>query len=220
MVDGKKYEIIRDVLVTWYDDNKKEYPWRTTKNLYQILITEILLQKTIASNVNNMYDGFFKKYKDFSAIHDANIEVLQSDIKSLGLSNKRSKILKALSKMALNKYNSEIPEDPELLKEVNGIADYVSNAYACFGLNNRTLFFDVNIKRIVKRILGIPNQKVKKGFIEEQLDKLVPNKDCKQFYWALLDFGSQICAKKNPKCEICPISNFCNYFFNINHHSL
>ena len=213
MTRAKKYSIVREILLEWYDKNKREYPWRNTTSLYQILITEILLQKTIASNVNALYDDFFQKYKDFSAIREASITSLQSDIKSLGLSNKRSKTLKDLSEMIVSNFKGKIPGDPMLLKEVNGIAEYVSNAYACFGLNHRTLFCDVNIKRIIGRVFEISSNENKNEFINEQLDTLLPDNDCKHFYWALLDFGSTICAKKNPKCQICSISDYCNYFF-------
>ncbi len=213
MTGEKKYSVVRENLLEWYDENKREYPWRKTTSLFQILITEILLQKTIASNVNNLYDDFFKKYKDFTAINNANIKSLQLDIKSLGLSNKRSKILKSLSEMIISKFNGKIPEDPMVLKEINGIAEYVSNAYACFGLNHRTLFHDVNIKRIIERVFKIPINTKRNELINEQLYMLLPDDDSKHFYWALLDFGSNICAKKNPKCQICPISDYCHYFF-------
>jgi len=215
MTGEKKYSVVREKLLEWYDENKRDYPWRHTTSLYQILITEILLQKTIASNVNNLYEDFFKKYKDFFVIHETGITFLQSDIKSLGLSNKRSKTLKDLSEMIVSKFNGKIPEDPIMLKKINGIADYVSNAYACFGLNHRTLFYDVNIKRIVERVFEISTNKNKNEFINEQLDKLLPDNESKHFYWALLDFGSNICSKKNPKCQECPISDYCGYFFNL-----
>ena len=130
------YISIRNKILDWYNENKRDFPWRKSKNLYQILITEILLQKTIALNVSNMYNDFFAKYKSFTDISKADISQLQSDIEILGLSNKRSKILKELSAMVLTEYNGVIPHDPEILKKINGIADYVSNAFLCFGLDN------------------------------------------------------------------------------------
>jgi len=142
MVKESKYTLIRNILLKWYDDNKREYPWRKSNDLFEILVTEILLQKTIALNVSNMYNSFFKKYRDFSSIYNANISELQPAIKVLGLSNKRAQILKDLGQLIITKYNGEIPRDTDKLKEVNGIADYVSNAFGCFGLNKRTLFFD------------------------------------------------------------------------------
>ena len=113
MSEDDNYNLIRKRILNWFSDNKQDYPWRKSKNLYQILITEILLQKTIASNVANIYNNFFEKYKTFVDIYKTDIRKVQSDIKSLGLSNKRAKILKDLSEMVLIKYDGRIPEDTE-----------------------------------------------------------------------------------------------------------
>ncbi|NVM45770.1 MAG: hypothetical protein HWN79_12720 [Candidatus Lokiarchaeota archaeon] len=210
-----KYTLVREKILEWYKENNRDFPWRTSKSLYQILITEILLQKTIALNVSNIYSDFFTKYIDFDAINNANITNLQSDIKGLGLSNKRAKILKDLSKMILTDYNGKIPQDPEILKDINGIADYVSNAFACFGLNHRTFFFDVNIKRFIQRVFKPQETKDKNESILTDLDHLLPFNDFKYLYWAILDFGFKICSKNKPKCGICPISDNCLHFYTL-----
>ena len=212
MVKESKYTLIRNILLKWYDDNKREYPWRKSNDLYEILVTEILLQKTIALNVSNIYNSFFKKYKDFSSIYNANISELQPAIKVLGLSNKRAQILKDLSQLIITKHNGEIPRDIDKLKEVNGIADYVSNAFGCFGLNKRTLFFDVNIKRVINRIFEPQGSKFTRDSMHSHLDNLLPKMEVKYIYWAILDFGALICSKNKPKCEICPISDNCLHF--------
>jgi len=210
-----KYILVRERILEWYKDNKRDFPWRKSKSLFQILITEILLQKTIALNVKNIYNDFFTKYPDFSEINNADLTKLQSDIKSLGLSNKRAKILKDLSKMIITDYEGEIPHDPEMLRKINGIADYVSNAFVCFGLDRRTFFFDVNIKRFVQRIFTPQDEKANLETIHTELDKLLPKTDFKHMYWAILDFGYLICSKNKPKCEQCPISDKCLYFLNL-----
>ena len=181
-----KYTLVREKILDWYKKNKRDYPWRKSRSLYQILITEILLQKTIALNVNNIYSDFFTKYKDFPTIYNAEISDLQSDIKGLGLSNKRAKILKELSYMIVTDYEGEIPHDPEILRKINGIAEYVSNAFVCFGLNHRTLFFDVNIKRFIQRVFKPQNVKVKIETIYTELDKLLPKTDFKYLYLSLI----------------------------------
>jgi len=207
-----KYTTIQDKILDWYNTNKENYPWRTSQNPFQILITEILLQKTIASNVSNLFQKFFEKYSEFSKIYESKIEEIQGDIKSLGLSNKRAKILKDLSELIVKEYNGEIPEDPKALQKVNGIADYVSNAYLCFGLNKRTFFYDVNIKRFVSRIFEGTDAKISVELIENTLDKILPKQEPKHFYWAILDFGNKICKKSKPKCNKCPISDLCAYY--------
>ncbi|MFX1239279.1 MAG: hypothetical protein ACFE8P_16385 [Promethearchaeota archaeon] len=160
------------------------------------------------------WTNYIFNIKEFNIfiVHDFGIEELEKDIKSLGLSKKRSQILKDLSKMIIEKYEGNLPPRAEDLTQVNGIADYVSKAYACVGLNNRTLFFDVNIKRIVERVFNDfdPSKKIKDE-IEKKLDKLLPDTECKYFYWALLDFASVVCTKKSPKCEFCVISSWCYY---------
>ena len=207
-----KYILVRERILDWYKENKRDFPWRKSKSLFQILITEILLQKTIALNVKNIYNDFFTKYPGFSEINNADLTKLQSDIKSLGLSNKRAKILKDLSKMIITDYEGEIPHDPEMLRKINGIADYVSNAFVCFGLNHRTFFFDVNIKRFIQRIFSPQDEKVNLESLYSKLDKLLPKTDFKYLYWAILDFGSLICSKNKSKCESCPISDNCVYY--------
>ncbi|NVM17951.1 MAG: hypothetical protein HWN80_09560 [Candidatus Lokiarchaeota archaeon] len=209
-----KYTLVRKVLLDWYKENNRDFPWRTSKSPYQILITEILLQKTIALNVSNIYSDFFSKYNDFAKIYNANIINLQSDIKGLGLSNKRAQILKDLSRLVVEDYNGKIPQDTEILKNVNGIADYVSNTFACFGLNRRTFFFDVNIKRFIQRVFLPKDKSVKIENIYTELDNLLPKTDFKYIYWAILDFGYKICSKNKPKCELCPISDKCLYILN------
>jgi len=214
MVKESKYTLIRNILLKWYDDNKREYPWRKSNDLFEILVTEILLQKTIALNVSNMYNSFFKKYRDFSSIYNANISELQPAIKVLGLSNKRAQILKDLGQLIITKYNGEIPRDTDKLKEVNGIADYVSNAFGCFGLNKRTLFFDVNIKRVITRIFEPQGSKFSRDSMHSHLDNLLPKMEVKYIYWAILDFGALVCSKNKPKCTLCPIAQHCLYFLN------
>ncbi len=209
------YISIRNKILDWYSENKRDFPWRKSKNLYQVLVVEILLQKTIAINVSNMYNDFFIKYRGFADIFKADISQLQSDIEILGLSNKRAKTLKDLSAMVLTEYNGEIPLDPEILKKINGIADYVSNAFLCFGLDRRTFFVDVNIKRFVSRAFEPSNSKVKNEVIHANLDRLLPKTGCKHMYWAILDFVSKICSKNNPKCELCPLSENCLYYQNL-----
>ncbi|MBN1800918.1 MAG: hypothetical protein JW891_05385 [Candidatus Lokiarchaeota archaeon] len=213
MKKRRHYEIVRNGIASWYDVNKRDFPWRSTTNLYKILVTEIFLQKTIATNVKNIYIDFFNKYDNMIKILNTEREEIESDIKSLGLSKKRAKILKELSRMVVEEFNGEIPIQPSELTRVNGIADYVSRAFSCFGLGNRTIFFDVNIKRIIERVFNNFKDTIKiKDQIEQNLDKLLPESNCKHFYWALLDFAALICTKKNPKCESCLISSTCHYF--------
>ncbi|MHA1471948.1 MAG: hypothetical protein ACTSQW_02490, partial [Promethearchaeota archaeon] len=90
-----------------------------------------------------------------------------------------------------------------------------SSAFVCFGLNHRTFFFDVNIKRFIQRVFTPQDEKVNFEIIYMELDKLLPKTDFKYMYWAILDFGSKICSKNKPKCDLCPISDNCIYYLSL-----
>jgi A/G-specific adenine glycosylase len=214
MEKENKYTLIRAELKAWHQTNGNDYPWRSSTDLYTILITEILLQKTIAINVYKIYTSFFTKYKDFSTLYYAEIVELQSLIKPLGLSNKRAKTLKDLANYIVKEQKGTIPKDITELKEIKGIADYVINALLCFGLNERVLFYDVNIRRFIGRVFEGTNQKISYELIAENLDKLLPEQDCKYIYWAILDLCNKICRNNRPKCEECPLSINCAFYTN------
>jgi len=209
-----KINLIRKEIREWHKKGKKNLPWRKTDDLFKILISEIFLQQTNTSSVKRIFDDFFNKYRNFEDIYKSEEKTLKQDIKSLGLSNKRAKTLKRLSKKIIKTNKGKPPLKRDFLENIKGIGQYISNAYRCFGLNERTIFYDVNIKRIVERIFKKRNSSNQTAFISDKLNKLVPQNDFKTFYYALLDFGSKICIKSDPKCEICPISSYCDYFLN------
>ena len=203
-----KIDFIRTKLLKWYEKNKKDLPWRKTEDLFKVLISEIFLQKTNTSSVDNIYEPFFSKYHNFNDLYKADPEELKSDIEELGLVNRRVKTLKSLGKLVMGEYNGEIPPDSDTLKEIYGIGDYISKAFRCFGLNKREIFLDTNIKRILQRIWESRKQKN----LKNRLDQLMPAKHFQEFYYALLDFGSKICSQNRPECNICPFSPICDYY--------
>jgi len=79
-------------------------------------------------------------------------------------------------------------------------------------LNKRTLFFDVNIKRVIMRVFEPQDSKFTRDSMYSHLERLLPKMEFKYIYWAILDFGALICSKNKPKCEICPISDNCLHF--------
>lgn len=85
---------IHKKLLKWYQDNKKSLPWRKTRSLYKVLISEIFLQKTNTTSVKHIYHSFFDKYSEMRDLYESDIQEVREDIKSLGLANQRAKTLK------------------------------------------------------------------------------------------------------------------------------
>ena len=126
----------------------------------------------------------------------------------------RSARIKHVAELIVKKYAGKIPsEESALLNLIGKGSLYTVNAIRCFGLNEKVAIFDVNVKRILERVFSIDFGKDahKKKSSWNIASILVPEKNVKQYNWALLDLGKSICTGTNPKCSICPLKTICDY---------
>jgi len=201
------------ILLNWFVKNKRDFPWRNEKDPYKILIAEKMLQKTKANNVVKVYVDFLHRYPTPTHLAKANIKSIKKCIKPLGLQNQRSRELKKIATTLVKKYKGKIPNDEKSLSSIIGIGKYTRNAILCFAFDENRPIVDVNVLRILQRVFGIRSA----GDIrnDEHMWKfaanLLPLGKSKEFNWALLDFASQVCTSKRPKCSTCPMNFICKY---------
>lgn len=201
-------------MLKWYETHKRSFPWRIEKDPYRILVAEIMLQRTRAPQVLPVYVEFLKNFPSIESVSDADIESIGNIMHSLGL-RRRTAIIKNMAEFFLENYGGVIPDDPVILKKVNGIGQYVSDALGVFAFNRRITVIDSNVVRIVTRFFGITEMgeiRHKKNFVKfcQELSKFVLPTHLKEFNWAVLDLGALVCIKK-PRCSICPLSERCEY---------
>lgn len=201
------------LLLKWSRKNTPDYPWRKTTDPYRIMISELLLQRTRAGNVIPVYEKFLEKFPDIVTLSKSTLNEIEGIIKSLGIKS-RSRKIKSISEKLVGKYSGIIPSDKEKLKEIFGNGSrYTVNAVQCFSLNRRVPIFDVNVQRIFERVFSIdfgryPHRKKESW---EIVASALPQKNVKQFNWALLDLGKKYCISNTPKCKECPLKTICDY---------
>ena len=144
MIPDKDIVFIRKSLLDWSKSNYRYYPWRDTNDSYKILIAEILLQRTKADQVNQIYNKFIEKYPNFEVINETDINVLLTDLKSLGLHWRVTK-LKTLAKIISEMNAGKIPETKNELIQLPGIGDYIAGAYLISAHNKKIALLDTNI---------------------------------------------------------------------------
>ena len=213
MLNVEKDLEIAEVLLEWYAKAGRHFLWRDEdRNPYELIVAEILLQKTKAEKVQEIYSAFLKKYQSPYYLANASIEQVTCDIGSLGLQNRRAKTLIAVGKH-LQKLEKISIKDVQMIQDVSGVGRYIVNSVSCFGFGKKVPLVDANISRIYGRLLGI---KTKRDPCEDEdlweiAKKMLPNDRVKQFNWALIDLGSLICKPKKPNCEECPFLRLCAY---------
>jgi len=216
-MSDENIQIIRSSLLEWSKTHYRNYPWRETSDPYQILIAEIMLQRTKADQVNIIYKNFIKKYPNLKSIYYAQLIEIQEDIKKLGLF-RRGKNIKLISKILIEENNGKIPRTVKELTALPGIGDYISGAFLISAYQEKQAPLDSNIVRFISRYFGYTqtdNSRRKKKY-KQKVDLLIPKKKPRQFLYALLDFAHFICRARAPECTVCCISKKCNYYLENN----
>jgi A/G-specific adenine glycosylase len=202
-------------LLYWFKKNRRHFPWRVegVANPYNILVAELMLKKTRASNASEVYTRFIDFYPDANSISKSTGEDLERILQPLGLIRQRKKAFVEVFSIINNSYDGIIPSNKKSLQNLPYLGDYTVNAILCFGFNKKVPIVDVNVTRICERYFGMDvygDPRVDKH-IWKLLEKIIPARKFKEFNLALLDFGAMVCRSKNPKCVECVLTLKCMY---------
>lgn len=201
-------ECFRSTLLNWGSDNLRSFPWRKTTNPYEVLIAEILLQKTAAEKVEPIYEEFLSTYPSLAELAEADRDELADIIYSLGFQNQRSKALVSIGQTLRD---SGIPDDADRLLELPYVGRYAANATLCFAFGEPRPIVDANVVRVYSRIFDADfDYRDEEAW--EFAEKVLPEAFAWKFNLAILDFAAVLCAPKTPRCEECFFTEQCSYY--------
>lgn len=202
-------ERFRADLLEWSEDHEREFPWRDhDATLYEVLMSEFFLSRTRAQVVARVIPEFLEEFPDIEALHRADRDRVAEVIRPTGLQNRRAAALEELAETLVGR---DIPRDPEELRELPRVGEYVANATLCFALGEPLHIQDTNVTRIYERVLG-ENWPEGDGEQTELLSALVPGDDARRYNLALLDFADALCSAQSPRCEDCFAAEYCAYY--------
>ena len=205
-------------MMHWYDNNKRQFPWRRTENIFYILIAEILLQQTNVRKVEPVYNNIINNYKTTSELAEVDPDNLRKIIKPLGLLYRAERLVR-ISEIITYKYNGKVPSCKSDLKNLPGVGDYISDAVLCYGFKKNTVPIDTNVIRVFSRFFGLKSSYSRLRNDKQLLEKIrsfYKFNDLRDPNFAVLDFAAEICSAKNPKCIECILNNKCNFYSNKN----
>jgi A/G-specific adenine glycosylase len=206
-----------ETIIHWYNENKRDLPWRNTKNPYRIWLSEIILQQTRVEQGVDYYKKFVKTYPNIKALAAAKEGEVLKLWQGLGYYS-RARNLHYTAKEITKRFKGRFPETWEQVRSFKGIGDYTAAAILSFAFDKRYPVVDGNVHRLLSRYLGIKTPlntaKAKKEFYEAafKLMQEVEEKDNSTFNQAIMEFGSRQCKPANPDCRKCPLQNSCYAF--------
>ena len=202
----------RKDLLAWWEENRRVYPWRETRDPYQVLVAEVLLHRTRADQVVPICHQFLDIYPSVSELAKASVEELGDLIQPLGL-HWRVELLFNMAQELHTRFDDQIPTEREDLESLPGVSHYIATAVRCFACGYPDALLDTNTVRICGRLWAIPvtdgSRRSKK--FRNLLETLVDPDHPGDFNFALLDHGALICRSRNPLCKECPVRKYCCY---------
>jgi A/G-specific adenine glycosylase len=190
------------LLMGWFEEHGRKFPWRGERDLYKLLVTELLLQRTRADMVSKIYREFFEKYPNVEALALAKIKDLKEIFSRLGLVY-RSKRVKQIANEIVEKYGGVLPCDIKKLFAMRGIGVYTVSALFNFGCGYPMATIDGNVMRIFGRMFGVSEERRAREIMRE----LYKYGDNRILAYALIDIGFLICRRS--LCERCPLKALC-----------
>ena len=202
---------VRTALIEWYEADHREHPWRETDDPYAILVSEIMSQQTQLARVVDAWEEFLDRWPTVESLADTargDVVAFWSD-HSLGYNN-RAKYLHEAAGQIIDDYDGRFPETPAELQELMGVGPYTANAVASFAFNNGDAVVDTNVKRVLYRAFGVPDDDTE---FEAVAGDLMPEGKSRIWNNAIMELGGVACGK-TPRCDVagCPWREWCHAY--------
>ena len=202
-------ERFRVGLLAWGEENQREYPWREpNQSLYEVFVAEFFLTQTPADNVAQVYPSFLKRFPSLTAVREADPTKIEATIEPLGFQRMRTEAL-----IEIAEEHDVLPRERGGLTALPRVGDYVADATLCFACERPLPIVDRNVVRAYERVFGptFPESRTERQAFAK---RMVPDdgREARLYNLSLLDFGALVCRKRDPRCEDCFASDYCEYY--------
>ena len=206
--------VISKILAEWYSSNKRQLPWRDTKNPYKIWVSEIILQQTRVAQGMDYYHSFINAFPDIASLANSDPDEVLRAWQGLGYYS-RARNMHHAAKDIMQSHNGNFPEKYDDIIKLKGIGRYTASAIASLAFNHPVAAVDGNVIRVISRLFALSGKKNSSSYINKieslalsLLDKNNPG----QHNQAVIELGALVCRPVNPACAYCPLKSNCKAF--------
>ncbi|REG89640.1 A/G-specific adenine glycosylase [Winogradskyella sediminis] len=198
-------------LINWYSVNKRELPWRETRNPYYIWLSEIILQQTQVKQGLPYYNAFVSKFPTVFDLAKASETSILKLWQGLGYYS-RARNLHHSAKYIVDTLDGKFPDNYKDLLKLKGVGDYTASAIASIAYNEVAAVVDGNVYRVLSRYFGIDtpiNSSTGIKDFKTLASTLIDTNQPATYNQAIMEFGAIQCKPKNPDCTVCPFQDSC-----------
>ncbi len=195
-------------LLAWYQENKRNLPWRKNKNPYYIWISESMLQQTTVTAVLPFFERFIQRFPNIESLAKAPLTDVLEMWAGLGYYSRARNLHKAAQSLSQNGFARTF----EGLLELPGFGPYTSRAVASIAFGQAVGVLDGNVIRILSRVTGYNKpwwNSEGRNHLQELSDKIAQTGDPSELNQAMMELGATICTPQKTMCLLCPWKKFC-----------
>ncbi len=203
---------LRERLLGWYDESRRDLPWRRSRDPYAIWISETMLQQTRVETVIPYYTRFLERFPDVESLALAEREDVYELWTGLGYYS-RARNLHSAARLVVERHGAQMPSSAETLRGLPGIGRYTAGALASIAFDRPEAAVDGNVVRVLTRLLDMRADVSRKDVRErlwEEAGALARGPRPGDLNQALMEFGATVCTPRSPRCkDACPMKRLC-----------
>jgi A/G-specific adenine glycosylase len=214
MPEAGRLAAIRGPLLAWYDRERRDLPWRRTKDPYAIWLSEVMLQQTQVATVIPYWERFLARFPTLEALAAAPLDDVLAAWRGLGYYS-RARNLHRAAQEVVARFGGRLPSSVEALLTLPGFGRYTAGAVASIAFGEEAPLVDGNVARVLSRLFeveGPPGDRAREARLWALASVLVKGERPGDLNQALMEHGATVCRPESPLCLLCPVRGACLAF--------
>ena len=217
-VDLTGVERVQAMVLGWYATHARRFLWRVASpDPYVVLVSEIMLQQTQTSRVQEKLPAFLRQFPDFEALASADNATIVRAWQGMGYNN-RALRLRDCAREVLERFDGSLPSNAADLTSLPGLGPYTVSAILSFAFHQDTIVLDVNIRRLYSRVfrqLSTTLDVLPEPVLHHIAGEVYPRGRSSEWHQACMDIAAQYCTARSPRCLFCPVARACQSSFRL-----
>ncbi|MCD9024524.1 A/G-specific adenine glycosylase [Cohnella silvisoli] len=207
--DNKRY--FSTELLSWYHKERRDLPWRRSRDPYHIWVSEIMLQQTRVDTVIPYFNRFVDRFPSLRQLAEAPEEDVLKHWEGLGYYS-RARNLQSAVREVVERYDGRVPSIKSEVSGLKGVGPYTAGAILSIAYNQPEPAVDGNVMRVLSRYFCLEDDIARPSTrvaMEGLAQELIPEGEAADFNQALMELGAMVCTPKSPSCPECPVMKLC-----------
>lgn len=193
-------------LLAWFARQRRDLPWRRTRDPYAIWVAEVMLAQTRVATVIPYYERFLARFPNVAALAAAPLDEVLKAWEGLGY-YARARNLQRAGQEIVARHGGRIPDDPGAVRALPGVGAYTAAALLSIAFGRDEAALDGNAARVLSRLYALPEPRAEE--LRALAQSLLPSGRAGDWNQALMDLGATVCTPRRPRCPACPLAQHC-----------